>query len=41
MIVKEQLALQQLGMMLGSHHSGNGPEHVEVEWIRADIDGRI
>ena len=38
-IVKEQLALQQLGMMLGRTIPETAP-HVEVEWIRADIDGR-
>ena len=38
-IVKEQLALQQLGMMLGRTIPETA-QHVEVEWIRADIDGR-
>ncbi|HAI09472.1 MAG TPA: hypothetical protein DCM17_09110 [Dehalococcoidia bacterium] len=38
-IVKEQLALQQLGMMLGRTIPETAP-HVEVEWIRADSDGR-
>ena len=39
MIVKEQLALQQLAQML-SRTIPETVEHVEVEWIRADIDGR-
>ena len=38
-IVKEQLALQQLAQML-SRTIPETVEHVEVEWIRADIDGR-
>jgi parvulin-like peptidyl-prolyl isomerase len=38
-IVKEQLALQQLGMMLGRTIPETAA-HVEVEWIRSDIDGR-
>ena len=39
-IVREQLALQQLGLMLGR----SIPEttgQVEVEWIRSEIEGRI
>ena len=39
-IVQEQLALQQLGLMLGRTIPETA-EQVEVEWIRVDIDGRV
>ena len=39
-IVQEQLALQQLGLMLG-RTIPETTEQVEVEWIRSEIEGRI
>ena len=39
-IVQEQLALQQLGLMLGRTIPETA-EQVEVEWIRSEIDGRV
>ena len=39
-IVQEQLALQQFGLMLG-HTIPETTEQVEVEWIRSEIEGRI
>ena len=39
-IVQEQIALQQLGLMLG-RTIPETTEQVEVEWIRTDIEGRI
>jgi parvulin-like peptidyl-prolyl isomerase len=39
-IVREQLALQQLGLMLG-RSIPETTEQVEVEWIRSEIEGRI
>ena len=39
-IVQEQIALQQLGLMLG-RTIPETTEQVEVEWIRSDIEGRI
>ena len=39
-IVHEQLALQQLGLMLG-RTIPETTEQVEVEWIRSEIEGRI
>ena len=39
-IVQEQLALQQLGLMLG-RTIPETTEQVEVEWIRTEIEGRI
>jgi len=39
-IVQEQIALQQLGLMLG-RTIPETTEQVEVEWIRTEIEGRI
>ena len=39
-IVQEQLALQQLGLMLG-RTIPETTEQAEVEWIRSEIEGRI
>jgi len=39
-IVQEQIALQQLGLML-SRTIPETTEQVEVEWIRTEIEGRI
>ena len=39
-IVQEQVALQQLGLMLG-RTIPETTEQVEVEWIRTEIEGRI